>query len=97
MKAIDMKLPIKILVAGLLACSCSCNKNVPQGGGENGGQDGHEAVQADASAYVTTADGSKLFSSEGIAFGEPSNLCFAKLIVFTLRKREISDRISLFF
>ncbi len=74
MKAIDMKLPIKILVAGLLACSCSCNKNVPQGGGENGGQDGHEAVQADASAYVTTADGSKLFSSEGIAFGEPSSM-----------------------
>ena len=55
MKAIDMRVLVKLLVAGLLACSCSCNKNTPEGGeGGDGRQDDPVEVPSDAFAYVTS-------------------------------------------
>jgi len=73
-----MKNVLKMLLLSCLVCSCACSKSDSNTPSKNSKENQKETTQtetaSDATAYVTTADRTKLFASEGIAFGEASSM-----------------------
>jgi len=69
-----MKLPLIIILASLLISKCACTGNgrEPDVNKENGIE--QPELKADAYAWVTTADQTKLFVKEGINFGAPGSM-----------------------